>query len=494
MKTRKTNYVLILVLCTVISAALLCVISVRTANNILAENSAERLMLVRDNSALKFNSAIKSIEQSVDTLSSAALNHLDDKELFKSSSEYVDSYTESLTDVMLYTAENTTGAMSIYIRYNPDLAYPTSGAFFVKNQNSGVFEAEPPTDFSLYVNDKDGRTEWYDIPVTQKAPTWIEPYENKNIGYTMISYVVPIIADDEVYGVIGMDIDYNYICELAKSIKVYDTGYACLVNRKGQIIYHPEHKLYVQYTAFEELDGFSEIISSEEGFGNYIYHGQEKTAVCAELNAGMILCIIAPDSEIYADAETLKYHLVVVSAAICFILAAVSAVILVRLVKASETDDLTGLLNRQGFVRKYGRMDQTMLDSCGVLVFDIDRFSSVNDRFGHSAGDEAIKFVATAAVSAVGRNGFAARWSGDEFIVLLQSGIAEEKIEKIIRTVEENESGVFGKITVSAGYAETGGEKDLARVTEKAERALFNAKNSGGNMVSFGNDPAEMHK
>ena len=179
MKNGKIKYVIVLVVCTLLSVLLVGIVSVKTANNILEENAEERLVLIRDNTKMNFNAAINSIEQSVNTLSSAAINHLDDKEAFKTNSEYVDSYTESLIDIMLYSAENTTGAMSVYIRYNPEMAYPTSGIFFVKDSQTGEFEFEPPTDFSLYVNDTTGRTEWYDIPVSRGEPTWLEPYNNE---------------------------------------------------------------------------------------------------------------------------------------------------------------------------------------------------------------------------------------------------------------------------------------------------------------------------
>lgn len=483
MKNKRVTSVLLLIICTVLSVLLICTISVKTANNILRDNAEERLELIRDKACLEFNAAINSIEQSVLTLSSAAKNHLDDIEAFKTDSAYVDSYTESLVDIMLYSVENTTGAMSVYIRYNPDLAYPTSGVFFVKDEKTGEFESEPPTDFSLYENDKTGRTEWYDIPVRNGRPTWLEPYNNENISFTMVSYVVPVIIDGVTYGIIGMDIDYEYLCEMARDTKVYETGYVCLVNRDGEVIYHPEYALYESYAAIDELKGFNEILAEGKGFGRYEYKGEKRTVACDELDIGMTLCVTAPDSEIYADASTLKYQLIVVSAVVVMMLAAASVFVVRRLVKDSETDDLTGILNRRGFMNRYEKMDSESLKEYTLFIFDIDCFKQVNDSYGHNAGDEAIAFVAEKASVLLGKSSIAARWGGDEFIGLVRNQHAADRLEKLRRAVEENSSSVFGRITISTGAFPIEGEKNLIKVTEAADKALYEAKSAGRNRV-----------
>ena len=482
MKNSKVFYVFVLIVCTLLSVMLVGMVSVKTANNILEENAEERLILIRDNTKMEFNAAINSIEQSVNTLSSAAVNHLDDKEAFKNDAEYVDRYTESLVDIMLYSAENTTGAMSVYIRYNPDMAYPTSGAFFVKNSKTGEFEYEPPTDFSLYVNDETGRTEWYDIPVSKGEPTWLEPYNNENISFTMISYVVPIIIDGETYGIIGMDIDYEHLCDMARRTEVYDTGYVCLLNRKGQVIYHPDYELYSNYTMVEELSGFNEILTSDSGFGYYDYKG-EKTVACADLDIGMILCVTAPNAEIYKDANTLQKQLLFIAFVVLAVLSGVSVFVVMQLVKASETDGLTGILNRRGFMSAFEKMDSSELKKYTLFIFDIDFFKHVNDKYGHNAGDTAIQFAAEKAVEIMGTNSVTARWGGDEFIGLIRSEHANKKLEALRKAIAENKSEVFGEITVSIGAVPVNGEKNLIKVTEIADKALYTVKERGKNGI-----------
>ena len=61
----------------------------------------------------------------------------------------------------------------------------------------------------------------------------MEPYYNQNIGVEMVSYVIPIYRDNETVGVVGMDIDFSIIEDVVNGTRVYDSGYAFLVDAQG---------------------------------------------------------------------------------------------------------------------------------------------------------------------------------------------------------------------------------------------------------------------
>ena len=62
----------------------------------------------------------------------------------------------------------------------------------------------------------------------------MDPYLNSNINVYMVSYVVPIFKDGKSIGIVGMDIDFNKIQGIVENTKVYDSGYAFLLNRKNE--------------------------------------------------------------------------------------------------------------------------------------------------------------------------------------------------------------------------------------------------------------------
>ena len=132
------------------------------------------------------------IETSVNALASITVNTIDDLDYFQDSATAVDFYTAKLEKTALEFAKNTEGAMTYYIRYNPELAYATSGIFASRDSVASEFVSVKPTDFSIYDKTDLAHVGWYYIPVNNGGPTWMDPYLNENINVFMISYVVPI--------------------------------------------------------------------------------------------------------------------------------------------------------------------------------------------------------------------------------------------------------------------------------------------------------------
>lgn len=129
----------------------------------------------------KINGMLQRVSQSVDTVYNIAIADLEDPEEFKSNKEYVDTYTEKMKNVLMEAASNTEGALTAYIRYNPDFTEPTSGLFLTRNSDDEEFESVTPTDFSMYDKSDVEHVGWYYIPVENKKATWMEPYLNSNI-------------------------------------------------------------------------------------------------------------------------------------------------------------------------------------------------------------------------------------------------------------------------------------------------------------------------
>ena len=155
--------------------------------------------------------------------------------------------------------------------------------------------------------------------------------------------------------------------------------------------------------------------------------------------------------------------------------------------RAAETDPLTGLLNRRGLERIWPE-----IAGPGVLLtFDVDHFKSVNDGFGHQAGDAVLKRIGQLAARVLREDDVIVRLGGDEFLVWLPRLRIEDAralAERLRRAVAERmaagelERGLPGP-TISIGGAETVSEIDLAWLMDEADRALYRAKAAGRNAV-----------
>jgi diguanylate cyclase (GGDEF)-like protein len=157
--------------------------------------------------------------------------------------------------------------------------------------------------------------------------------------------------------------------------------------------------------------------------------------------------------------------------------------------KSSLTDPLTGLANRrsaqQSLQQELARARRHRTSLC-VVMLDVDKFKSVNDRFGHGVGDQVLRQVAAALRSSVRADDVPARWGGEEFLVILANtdiGGARICAERIRARVECERFGVAGQVTVSAGVAQFEPGESLDALLARADARLYEAKAGGRNRV-----------
>lgn len=309
MRSIQFKVIVAIVCCSIFSTMLLGYFSL-TSSSEMAKNEADRTMkILSESEAEDVNSLLERIGQSVDTLSSIALNQLEFSK-FKNNPIYVQQYTKDIEETVIKFAENTEGVICAYVRYNPEFTEPTSGIFLTRNSLEEEFQSVVPTDFSIYDKTDLSHVGWYYIPVENKAPTWMSPYLNENINVYMISYVVPIYVNGESVGIIGMDIDFNAITNKVNDITLYDTGYAFLVDQNNQIMFHNDYPVGTDLATLEngDLAEISERMNDESAvhtLQKYKYKGQKKSLIYAPLGNGMKLVLSVPDDEINAAANQL---------------------------------------------------------------------------------------------------------------------------------------------------------------------------------------------
>ncbi|MCL1927783.1 MAG: diguanylate cyclase [Treponema sp.] len=164
----------------------------------------------------------------------------------------------------------------------------------------------------------------------------------------------------------------------------------------------------------------------------------------------------------------------------------------------SMMDQLTEIPNRRNFDNRlhleWGRAIRENV-SISLLMIDIDHFKKYNDTYGHQQGDKALNMVARTLIQTLKRTSdFAARWGGEEFVVLMPNSDSiggleiGEQIRKNVEAVDlPCTNGELTKITVSIGV--NAHKPTLSCSIEdfilKADRALYNAKNEGRNRVKL---------
>ena len=313
MKSIRMKITVAIVICSLITASIISLLSIsdtRDLSNAAAENE---LVLTCDNTGREINALISRIEQSVDTLTDIAMEKMDFSK-FQNNNAYVEEYTNGLLEEFVTFAEHTDGAITAYIRYNPEFTEPTSGIFLTRNDTQSAFESVTPTDFSMYDPSDAAHVGWYYIPVANKAPLWMDPYLNANINVYMISYVVPLYENGTSVGILGMDIDFGQLTSLADKAVAFDTGYSFVVSSTGNVLYHKEIESGTDLAEYNggELSAVKEFVLDSSNQGKtlqYSYNGEDKYLSYAELGNGMKLVLTAPLEEITADANALSVQI-----------------------------------------------------------------------------------------------------------------------------------------------------------------------------------------
>jgi diguanylate cyclase (GGDEF)-like protein len=158
---------------------------------------------------------------------------------------------------------------------------------------------------------------------------------------------------------------------------------------------------------------------------------------------------------------------------------------------AASMDPLTGMFNRRGFAEATSRVIEREANAgrpVTVMIFDIDHFKSINDRFGHPAGDEILKLFAAVVINSLRISDLSGRIGGEEFAALLPCSLEEAVVaaERVREAFEA--SGIVDETgpvdtTVSIGVAGGPAGTELEVLLAAADTALYTAKRGGRNRV-----------
>jgi len=155
--------------------------------------------------------------------------------------------------------------------------------------------------------------------------------------------------------------------------------------------------------------------------------------------------------------------------------------------RLAHTDQLTGLLNRHAGVMNINQVkDQAAVSGnpFSLIICDIDHFKRINDQFGHLAGDQVLKQVASLLQASVRGADYCVRWGGEEFLVVLPScliGVAGKLADRFREKVKQLEDDVVGQVTISLGVAQWNKSESVDDLIMRADQALYKAKHAGRN-------------
>ncbi|MEN4921528.1 sensor domain-containing diguanylate cyclase [Achromobacter spanius] len=384
-----------------------------------------------------------------------------------------------------------------------------------------------------------------------KGPTISEPFQARN-GRWQILYTQPIFSRDYRYlGFIAGSLylhEDNVLDRLLDQHFYRDESFLYVIDRKGTLIYHPDRsqlgktapdnelfaaarrgetgeKRFIDSEGRDMLAGYAPVpstgwsiiaqrpvASTLQPLGDLLMATARNTLPLLLLSVALIwllsrwiarplgeMASIAkrmqdPDSadrirgvrSWYFEAAQLRRALLMGLASMHHKLS--------DLRRESTTDTLTGLLNRRGLDESLALLEAEA-SPVAVVAIDIDHFKSINDRFGHAAGDQALQALADVMREGSRGGDALARTGGEEFVMLLPGASMTAAIsiaQRLRSRLASRESPVPAPITISVGvahYPEHG--KSLEAVFQRADQTLYYAKNHGRDAVCIADDAAQ---
>lgn len=500
-----------------VSALIMCTlliggVAIFYTDDFIESNVIVHLSDITEKEAVRISARLESVEQYVKTLNYVVLESFEREDLLLNDKAR-EHHSQYNLDFISATIKNVSGAVAVYLRYNPKVSPPTSGIFMAKFNKDEEIQLQTPTDFSKYSPDDVEHVGWYYIPVKSGKPLWMDPYENKNVDIYMISYVIPLFKFGKEIGVIGVDFDFDYLTSKIAEIQPFRTGYAYLETSDGKVAYHPNLKM-------------GEVFADTLGY-----------KLCrAPLPNGMNLVLVAQESEMNRAERELAARVTLFAVLIValFVLLSISFARtitrpLAKLTAAAKQmtagnlnvsfditskdeigelsksfaaaqsyikkyldyvkgvayrDSLTGVRNKTAYDKYIQELDEKVknrdVQDFGIVVLDVNNLKKVNDSFGHGRGNDllqnACKLICeTFAHSPVFRVG------GDEFVVVLlnRDYFNRESLLGQLRAnmalTQEKYSDPWMQVSIAAGLAcyDSGNEDSFAAVEKRADEDMY---------------------
>ena len=516
MRSIQTKFVMLILGCIFVSVGTIGGAGILTAKRVVDEDSAQIMNLVCAEKTQEINGLLSRIQQSVKTLAVYAITQLESVEKLRDDPAYLANFTSKLEGVAINAAANTEGAMAVYVRFNPEFTPPTSGLFWSKTALDGSFRQHTPTDFSRFNPNDIERVGWYYIPIKNGKPTWIAPYQNKNINVKMISFVIPLYMNNQTVGVVGMDIDFSVITDVVKSIQLYQTGYAFLTDKAATVMYHRDIE---SDTSLADADITLRPLAAEIRNGvtgsqlfTYFWKNQEKKLATRPLSNDMRLSLTTPMAEIDSVKNRLVFEIFVGLAVITVLSVVITVYMTRRLIQPlrelneaakkiaagdltvsltqptkdevgmlaesfqqtvehlqkyinyinglAYRDSLTGVKNKTAFQEVEARLEEQMRlgrPEFALVVLDINGLKHINDTCGHDFGDMLI-INACRIICKTFQHSPVYRIGGDEFVIILENAEYArypdliKRFEEEITTHNEN-ARTDCKVSIARGIA-----------------------------------------
>ena len=430
MNSIRTKFTLLTVCAVIVSLGIATYIGVTSIKNLGNSDAEQMLSLVCRTGKLNLQAYFESVEHSVQVTSTLVQESVDGV-----SDDQLHRHVERARNLFGQVANNTHGVLTYYYRIDPEISKKVKGFWYVNLDGKG-FQEHEVTDISQFDTNDTSRLVWFTVPKATKKGLWLPPYYTENLVKRVISYNAPVYHNDQFIGVIGIEIDYGMLIREVENIRLFENGYAFILDAKGDVIYHP----FMGTSSLSRIkiaDYPVELLSDSTNI-RYNYKGVERMATWLPLSNGMRLYVSAPVSEINKSWQDMVRNILIAALIVLVIVSFITkrcadyftrplrmsnirskakAAEGQRIISATERDHLTNLYNWNYLLVYANKIFREHPEKpMDAVVIDIDRFHSINALHGWEFGDRVLRELGEEIKNFVDEaGGIAGHFTGDRF-------------------------------------------------------------------------------
>lgn len=329
LKRVSAKIALAIIACSVAIAVTIGSFNLTKSSSYLNSEVSEKLLYMAGSYADYLSSQMKEVESAADTLTAVIAATVDLAKIQKNPN-YAQSYQEMMDPVVEEIAKTVEGIQGAYFIIDPPLTGGKEyGAWYIDLEGSGNFVKQELTPASEY-DPNNPAMAWYYGTIKAGKGSWSNPYVNMETKEEIISYTQPVFKEDTLVGLVGIDLSFAQYRKMIDDIKIYETGYAFLLNQNYDFLVHPAYTPKDNFAAIEEgaLKFITEKMAAEkQGYVEYEFKGITKILAYDTMENGLIFGVAAPKSEILERISDLRYFNLLFLA-IGTLIAAIIAIIL----------------------------------------------------------------------------------------------------------------------------------------------------------------------
>jgi methyl-accepting chemotaxis protein len=347
--------------------------SLNYATNFMKRDAEEKLHLISAEYTARFNSQLKNSITVIRSLESIVLATFDTKAVF-SEPNYLKNYKNYLTPIVYEFALN---FEDVYIYFNPDLINEAHDIWFIDADGDGMLDRIPEATMDYYDNDYEKKA-WFYQPILQGKAIWTDPYPSTfDIPFIFISHTKPLYKDGHLLAVIGTDFIFDDIKNDLENLKVFDSGYAILINDRGNFIIHPDFSIdnHISEVNNGDFKSFYEEMKNENsGLIEYTwYDNQEKVLAFQKLDNDWILAMSVAKDDVYGHLNSFLSKLAYILV-ICMLVSMIIVLFLSNQI-ATPIETLSSKIHKIGSGNYDEKLPESYLlksDELGILARSID--------------------------------------------------------------------------------------------------------------------------